>query len=196
MKRLLPIFLTTLVAVPIGCRSHDLSTEQGQARFGVEAAEMNLWREARFRFEKTVQMNPDDARNWSNLAVAYEGTGEYDLARDAYLRALQLDRANEFVQRNYSRFLEHYGTPEAEDAKEESPEEAEKPTEDAEASPEESDETTEEVEESEDAEESEETEESEDPNEDLPDGSVPPAAPIDPDPGDSEMPEDESEDSN
>lgn len=176
MKRFLPIFLTTLVFVPTACRSHDLSTEQGQARFGVEAAEMNLWREARFRFEKTVQMNPDDARNWSNLAVAYEGTGEYDLARDAYLRALQLDRANEFVQRNYSRFLEHYGTPDAEDSNGESPEDTEELPDDVE--------------------ESEDTEESEDPNEDLPDDSAPAAAPIDPDPEDAETPDGESEDPN
>lgn len=181
MKSFLPIFLTTLVAVPTGCRTHDLSTERGQARFGVEAAEMNLWREARFRFEKTVQMNPDDARNWSNLAVAYEGTGEYELARDAYLRALQLDRANEFVQRNYSRFLEHYGTPDAEDSTEESPEEAE-------GSPEESDEPTEEAEEPEETEESEDIEESEAADESD-------AAPIDPDPENAETPDGESEDS-
>lgn len=123
MKPLLPIFLTLLMAVLTGCRTHDLATERGQARFGVEAAQMDLWREARFRFERAVAMNSDDARNWSNLAVAYEGTGEYDLARDAYLRALQLDRANQFVQRNYSRFLEHYGTPDQKEPEGEVPEE-------------------------------------------------------------------------
>ena len=109
MKRAIPILLLFISALISGCRSYDLGTERGQARFGVEAAQGDLWREARFRFEKVVQMNPDDAENWSNLAVAYEGTGEYELARAAYLRALQIDRTNEYVQRNYSRFIEHYG---------------------------------------------------------------------------------------
>lgn len=108
-----------------GCRSgYDLQSARGQMAWGVDAANMNLWREARFRFERAVQIDPGDARTWSNLAVAYEGTGEYELAREAYLRALQLDRSNEYIQRNYSRFIEHHDTPseDATDEGEESPE--------------------------------------------------------------------------
>ncbi len=58
-------------------------------------------------------MNPDDPMAYNNLAVAYEGIGEFEKAREAYLRALQIDRSNQYVQRNYSRFVEFYSKKES-----------------------------------------------------------------------------------
>lgn len=89
-------------------------------RFGVQAAKMDLWREAQFRFLRAVEMNPDDPMAYNNLAVAYEGIGEYEKAREAYLRALRIDRSNQYIQRNYSRFVEFYSkrNPEEEEGKE------------------------------------------------------------------------------
>lgn len=101
-----------------GCRSSvDLSTAKGQLRFGVQAARMELWREAQFRFLRAVEMNPDDPMAYNNLAVAYEGIGEFESAREAYLRALRIDRSNQYIQRNYSRFVEFYSRKEARDEK-------------------------------------------------------------------------------
>ncbi|MDX1582092.1 MAG: tetratricopeptide repeat protein [Thermoanaerobaculia bacterium] len=98
-----------LVMLFAGCRSNiDLSTDTGQMRFGVQAAKMDLWREAQFRFHRAVEMDPNDPFAYNNLAVAYEGIGEYEKAREAYLRALRIDRSNQYIQRNYTRFVEFY----------------------------------------------------------------------------------------
>lgn len=108
MRRWSGVLIAGLLLVT-GCRSGiDLSTARGQMRFGVQAARIDLWREARFRFERAVEIDPTDAMARNNLAVAYEGAGEFEKARETYVEALRLDRSNEFIQRNYSRFVEFY----------------------------------------------------------------------------------------
>ena len=89
------------------CRSsHDLKTAGGQAGFGVEMAKMNLWREAMFRFQRAIALNPDDAQAYNNLAVAYEANGDSENAAKAYREAMRLDKSNQYIQKNYSRFVE------------------------------------------------------------------------------------------
>lgn len=101
--------LLLFLALTAGCSgSIDLNKPTSQVDFGVRAAENDLWREARFRFEKAVEMNPGDAMARNNLAVAYEGAGEFEKARDAYVAALRIDQSNQYIQKNYSRFMEFY----------------------------------------------------------------------------------------
>jgi Flp pilus assembly protein TadD len=69
-------------------------------------AKMNLWREAMFRFRRATQIEPDNAMAHNNLAVAYEATGDFDAAAKEYREALRLDRSNEHIQKNYSRYVE------------------------------------------------------------------------------------------
>lgn len=112
MKRMPLVSSALLLAVSLsaGCSSsRSPDTAQGQMSFGVKAARLNLWREARFRFERATQNNPNDAMAHNNLAVALEGAGEFDHARLEYLRALELDQSNQYIQKNYSRFMEFYG---------------------------------------------------------------------------------------
>jgi Tfp pilus assembly protein PilF len=108
MKRVVSLMLLLVsLSLLAGCRhSYDLTRSTNQLNFGVQAARMNLWREALFRFERAVTLNPEDAMARNNLAVAYEGTGEFDKARAAYLEALRLDKTNTYIQKNYSRFTE------------------------------------------------------------------------------------------
>jgi hypothetical protein len=95
------------LAVAGGCGHHqDLQKTATQDNFGVQMARMNLWREAMFRFKRAVEINPQDARAHNNLAVAYEANGDFEKARVEYLEALKLDRANQYIQKNYSRFVE------------------------------------------------------------------------------------------
>ena len=77
-----------------------------QENFGVEMARMNLWREAMFRFQRAIDINPGDAMAHNNLAVAYEANGDFEKARKEYLEALKLDKSNQYIQKNYSRFVE------------------------------------------------------------------------------------------
>lgn len=99
------LLLATLLAA--GCSSGlDLKRPETQLAVGVRAARGDLWREAMFRFQRAAEMDPDNAQVFNNLAVAYEGIGEFDKAKDAYLKALQFDRSNQYIQKNYSRYVE------------------------------------------------------------------------------------------
>src|SRR5437899_6272977 len=99
--------LATLFACAAACAHHqDLRQPSAQDNFGVQMAKINLWREALFRFQRAVEINPSDARAHNNLAVAFEANGDYDSARKEYLEALKLDRSNQYIQKNYSRYVE------------------------------------------------------------------------------------------
>jgi Tfp pilus assembly protein PilF len=85
---------------------HDLQRSQTQDNFGVQMARTNLWREAQFRFQRAVEINPQNAMAHNNLAVALEANGDFEKARREYLEALKLDKGNQYIQKNYSRFTE------------------------------------------------------------------------------------------
>lgn len=100
--------LVLLVLLPVAaCRSsRDTATPETQIGFGVRMARMNLWREAMFRFQRAVQLDPDGALAHNNLAVAYEANGEFEKAADEYKIAMRLDKSNQYIQKNYSRLVE------------------------------------------------------------------------------------------
>jgi tetratricopeptide (TPR) repeat protein len=104
------LLIVAVLSVLSGCSSGklDLTKSSTQLRVGVRAARDNLWREALFRFQRAVQIDPVNAMAQNNLAVAYEGIGEFEKAREAYAAALKLDRSNQYIQKNYSRFVEFY----------------------------------------------------------------------------------------
>lgn len=110
MRRLIclaSMFLATALLSSCGTRLN-LDNPDTQLNVGVGMARSDLWREAAFRFERAVELSPADAMARNNLAVAYEGMGEFDKAREQYTEALRLDRGNQYIQRNYSRFVEFY----------------------------------------------------------------------------------------
>jgi hypothetical protein len=101
------LVVIALLLVVIGCGSGgDLSRPETQREFGVRMAKMNLWREAMFRFQREVQIAPENAMAHNNLAVAFEANGDFDSAAKEYREALRLDRSNQYIQKNYSRFVE------------------------------------------------------------------------------------------
>ncbi|HEX2123433.1 MAG TPA: tetratricopeptide repeat protein [Thermoanaerobaculia bacterium] len=110
MKRAFASSMLAVIAVlliAVGCGSSgDLSKAETQRQFGVRMARMNLWREAMFRFKRAVEIEPSNAMAHNNLAVAYEATGDFDSAAKEYREALRLDRSNQHIQKNYSRFVE------------------------------------------------------------------------------------------
>ncbi len=97
------------MAVVLTACSHghaDLRKPATQDDFGVQMARMNLWREAMFRFQRAVELNPNDAMAHNNLAVSYEANGEFEKAAKEYREALKLDRSNQYIQKNYGRYTE------------------------------------------------------------------------------------------
>src|SRR5437867_7119256 len=81
-------------------------TFKQEMRFGAEAAQRGLWREAAFRWEKILKDDPDNARVHNNLGVAYESLGQFDRARREYETARRLSPDRKEIRNNYESFLE------------------------------------------------------------------------------------------
>ena len=77
-----------------------------QVQFGIDVAQRGLWREAIYRWERALELDPSYAQAHNNLGIAFEHQGELDKARLAYERALELAPGNLFIQQNYELFLE------------------------------------------------------------------------------------------
>jgi len=75
-------------------------------RFGAQAAQQGLWREAAFRWEKILKDHPDSAHLHNNLAVAYESLGQFERARKEYEEARRLDPGSKEIRDNYQSFQE------------------------------------------------------------------------------------------
>src|SRR2546422_10894523 len=79
---------------------------RSQVEFGINVAQRGLWREAIYRWEKAVQLDPSYAAAFNDLAIAYEHEGMLDKARKAYDKALAIDPNNPQVRQNYDLFKE------------------------------------------------------------------------------------------
>ena len=101
---LVPLSLLTFLLAP-GPESPPASAKD-ELEFGIEVARKGLWSEARFRFEKAVALDPENAEALNNLAVALEQQGEFDRAREAYEKALKLKPGNLYIQQNFDLFRE------------------------------------------------------------------------------------------
>ncbi len=76
--------------------------------FGISVAPKGLWREAIYRWEQAAKIDPNYPATFNNLAVAYEHEGQFEKARKAYERALELEPDNQLIRQNYDLFREIY----------------------------------------------------------------------------------------
>ena len=87
-----------------------LADARGDARtqvaFGISVAQRGLWREAIYRWEKAVEIDPTYAAAYNDLGIAYEHEGQLEKARKAYEKALDLDPNNMQIRQNYELFKE------------------------------------------------------------------------------------------
>jgi len=79
---------------------------KAQVAFGIEVARRDLWREALYRWQRAIDLDPTYAPAWNNLGIAFEREGRFDEAREAYETALDLDPDNFMIEQNYDLFLE------------------------------------------------------------------------------------------
>jgi len=105
MPLLIP-FLLLLPVVPNPAGGTAPSSKEDELHFGIDVAKKGLWLEARFRFERAVQLDPENASALNDLAVALEQQGEFQKAREAYEKALKLRPGNLYIQQNYDLFRE------------------------------------------------------------------------------------------
>jgi Flp pilus assembly protein TadD len=79
---------------------------EGQVDFGIKVAQSGLWKEASYRWQKAVELDPTYSAAWNNLAIAYEQQGNFEEAQKAYEKAVQLDPKNQMIRQNYDLFKE------------------------------------------------------------------------------------------
>jgi Tfp pilus assembly protein PilF len=96
--------LAVASATPL--RADARSDAREQVEFGINVAQRGLWREAIYRWEKAVELDPKYAAAFNDLAVAYEHEGQLEKARKAYEKALALDPNNTQIRQNYDLFKE------------------------------------------------------------------------------------------
>jgi Tfp pilus assembly protein PilF len=87
-------------------RADARSDAKSQVAFGISVAQRGLWREAIYRWEKAVELDPSYAAAFNDLAIAYEHEGQLDKARKAYEKALELDPNNAEIKQNFELFKE------------------------------------------------------------------------------------------
>jgi len=79
---------------------------RAQVEFGISVAQRGLWREAIYRWEKAIEIDPGYAAAYNDLAIAYEHEGMLDKARKAYEKAIQIQPNNSQIRQNYELFKE------------------------------------------------------------------------------------------
>ena len=104
-RALLAAVLTLMLAAP-AVSANSRSDAKAQAVFGIEVAQRGLWREALYRWQRATELDPSYAAAWNDLGIAYEHRGEFDKAREAYEKALELEPGNVIIQQNYDLFRE------------------------------------------------------------------------------------------
>jgi Flp pilus assembly protein TadD len=98
------IFLVSAAAAPLAADVR--SDAKKQVEFGIAVAQRGLWREAIYRWERAIQIDPKYAEALNDLAIAYEHEGDLDKARVAYEKALELEPENALIKQNYELFKE------------------------------------------------------------------------------------------
>ena len=103
-RLLLAAWLLVAVAAPSYADARDDAKKQNE--FGIKVAQKGLWREAIYRWERAIALDPSYAAAHNNLAVAYEHEGMFEKAREAYERATELEPENAMIRQNHDLFRE------------------------------------------------------------------------------------------
>lgn len=95
-----------LAYVPAPAFADARSDAKSEVAFGIDVAQRGLWREAIYRWERAIQLDPKYVAALNNLAVAYEHEGQLEKAREAYEKALGIEPNNLQIRQNYELFKE------------------------------------------------------------------------------------------
>jgi Tfp pilus assembly protein PilF len=106
MRRTIACAALVLALVPAAAFAGNRKDAKAQVEFGIAVSQRGLWREAIYRWEKAIELDPKYAAAYNNLAIGYEHEGLFDKARTAYEKAIELDPKNNFIRQNYDFFKE------------------------------------------------------------------------------------------
>lgn len=94
------LFIFPVVIIACGT-SHNQPTIKQYNQFAIKSAELQLWNEAIFRWQHILKIEPQNAKVYNNLGVAYEAVGKVDEAIEVYERATELEPENKIYRFNY-----------------------------------------------------------------------------------------------
>jgi len=101
------LVLSVLCATPVASMHAGARDEaRRHVEFGIEVAGRGLWREAIYRWQRAIEIDPTYAEALNNLAIAYEHEGDLDKARASYEKAVALAPGNQTIKQNYEQFKE------------------------------------------------------------------------------------------
>ena len=107
MRSVLALLCAALLSLTSAQAASEKSRAADQLEFGVRMALKGSWREAAFRFQKAIQYDPENPYAYNNLGVALETTGDFEGAKGAYARALEMMPDNDRIRENMEQ-LEAY----------------------------------------------------------------------------------------
>jgi tetratricopeptide (TPR) repeat protein len=102
------IWALALIPIVLVITQCSASLPADQMRFGIEAAKLDLWDEAIFRWKKVLQENPNSASAHNNLAVAYEKKSLWEEAKKEYELALNNRPDDKHINANFQQFIKRY----------------------------------------------------------------------------------------
>jgi Flp pilus assembly protein TadD len=104
LRPLLAALLVAVTCVPLAADAR--SDAKQQVEFGIAVAQRGLWKEALYRWQRAIELDPTYAPAYNNMAIAYEHEGDFEKARDAYEKAVELEPNNLLIRQNYDLFIE------------------------------------------------------------------------------------------
>jgi Tfp pilus assembly protein PilF len=106
LKKLIAAAVVAMAVFATAAYAADRKEARSQVEFGIKVAAQGLWREAIYRWERAVELDPTYAAAYNNLAVAYETSGQFEKAKKAYEKAIELDPKNTYIRQNFDLFKE------------------------------------------------------------------------------------------
>ena len=106
LKKLIALAVLGMAVSATIVQAADRKAAVSQVAFGIDAAKNGLWREATYRWERAVELDPSYAAAFNNLAIAYEQAGLFEKAKQAYQKAAELDPKNTYIKQNIDLFKE------------------------------------------------------------------------------------------
>lgn len=106
MLRILACAAALALTAPAAAFAGQRGEAKAHVEFGIKVAQNGLWKEAIYRWERAVEIDPEYAQAWNNLGIGYEQDGRFDEALAAYEKALKLDPKNQMIRTNYDQFKE------------------------------------------------------------------------------------------
>ena len=105
-RRIVSCSLLAIAVTATSAWADARSDAKAQVNFGINVAQRGLWREAIYRWERAVELDPTYAAAFNDLAIAYEHEGQLDKARKAYEKAITLEPNNPEIKQNFELFKE------------------------------------------------------------------------------------------